>query len=313
MFLAQMAKFLGRWDVVGVREVAPMVVAYRPARCELQPELHRELLHSQHPDPTHLFSGAPNRDAVAYNLKQSVRGFEAAFIAHRKTVAELGLKHWRDLLGLNMAHATEADLHITNGQRTVTMLRHSDGRRSVALHANLDDFFSNYARTLSLVPGKAAWVSSDERAQTLATEWLSDFVSDRIPITENGVRGSMFWRIWGWARGIDGYRKFGLLLTCSERQAWCELEPWAGAEFEPYAVLQRLSAMFPGVEADTCATCKHFGFSGMGRDMSGGNVGYCLAPARQAVDRRPPTVAVSNRCDGHTFVRDTERTKPFLR
>jgi hypothetical protein len=66
----------------------------------------------------------------------------------------------------------------------------------------------------------------------------------------------------------------GLLLTVEGRSAWTELGEWPeGAGFEPYAVLNYLPRILAGVEADTCATCRSFRFSGLSRDMSGGWIG----------------------------------------
>ena len=105
------------------------------------------------------------------------------------------------------------------------------------------------------------------------------------------------------------------MLTIGDRSVWTELNEWAGAEFEPYAVLNHLATVLPGVEADTCATCCSFAFSGMSRDMSGGWMGYCRHPdAQEAPDRSgPPSVSVSDRCDRYTMVLDVNRKHPYLR
>ena len=157
-------------------------------------------------------------------------------------------------------------------------------------------------------------VGTQSEVRELAIRWLSDAKEDKIAVRVHGSSGTMTWRTWGWIAGPAGYRRKGLVLTVGDRSVWTELNGWAGAEFEPYAVLNQLATVLPGVEADTCASCCSFAFSGMSRDMSGGWKGYCRHPdAQEGPDRRSPIVSVCERCVRHSVVLDSNRKHPYMR
>jgi len=259
-----------------------------------------------------LFPDAPNRQAVLYNFRASLCGFEKAFQSYAKDASGHRLTGWRDLLRLNLRHATEACRHFTNGQRTVTVLALEGGRCSVALHNDMEEFLTEYTRSPSLIAGNIATVLTEIEAEALARNWLSRFDERMIAVRIRGKPATMHWRTWGRARGADGDHRQGLVLTLAGRRIWSGIADRFGSD--PYAVLNRLSTAFPGVEADTCATCLSFKFSGMSWDMSGGWMGYCMHPDRASFpDARHPITSVLERCENHAFVRDVDRPRRHFR
>jgi hypothetical protein len=315
MFLEQMTEYLVEWKPVDVREIAPLVVSYRPTRLPEPNQLHQEMLRPV-PEPERLFVGAPNRDAVEHNLRASIHAFEKAVREFAPDQTGRRLTSWRDLLRMNLEHLGGAARYFTNGQTTATCLPLTDGRFSVALHDDhgLEMFRSHISTQPSLVAHRLVTVETEGEVQSLAIRWLSVVKEESIPVFVQGKPETMTWRAWGWIAAQSGYRRKGLVLKVGDRSVWTELNEWAGAAFEPYAVLNHLATVLPGVEADTCATCSSFAFSGMSRDFSGGWGGYCRHPdAQEGSGRGSPGVSVSHRCDRHTTILDANRSQPYIR
>ena len=305
-----MTRFLVDWNPVDVEEIAPMLVTYRPTHQYSPTLLHREMLKPS-PKPAELHPDAPNRGAVEHNLRESIRGFERAFVECRKIESGHRLANWKDLLRLNIQHVTAAERHYTNGQATVTSVRAVEGL-SVGLHASMERFRDDHVAVPSLVAHALAMVTTEVAARDLATHWLGSVEEKEVPVLVEGRRRSMKWRAWGSAPSAYGYRARGLLLTIEGRSAWTELDEWAGGRFEPYAVLNSLPKTLGEVEADACATCRSFRFSGLSRDMSGGWGGYCMHSDRTS-DGGPPPVRVHERCEHHAMILDSDRERPYLR
>lgn len=302
-----MVRYLTRWKPIDVEEIAPLIVTYRPTKLPSATALHREMLKPV-PNPAALSPDAPNRSAVEHNLRESIRSFESVFRDFARAGAAHRLTSWQDLLRLNIRHVTGAERHYTNGQATVTCVG-TDGGLSVALHSDMElqsDFRPSFAASaLDLV--------TDERqARSLAARWLAEAEERDVPVLVDGKPQTLKWRTWGAVPGPHGYRTRGLVLTVAGHSVWTQLDDCPGARFEAYAVVNRLPKILPGVEADTCATCRSFRFSGMSRDMSGGRIGYCMCPTR-ASGAGQPTVSVLDRCDEHSTIRDADREHPFLR
>lgn len=315
----KMTRYLAPWKPVDVEELRPLLVTYRPTRLPRSNALHREMLRpepqsarlcSRWRSPWRLFSTAPNRDAVEQNLRQSIRGFENAFTAFQQIETGHRLGSWQDLLRLNLQHVTKAERHYTNGQATATCVRAVEGL-SVGLHANIASVQSTIYVELSLVAHALVLVTTEREAREVASGWLASAKEEDVPVLVDGTPKRMKWRRWGDVPGDHGYRTTGLLLSVEGRSAWTELNEWAGARFEPYAVLNRLPTILTGVEADTCATCRSFRFSGMSRDFSGGWVGYCMHHDR-ASEGQHPTTSVHERCEHHAMIQDSEREHPYL-
>ena len=311
-FLEEMTTYLERWKPVEVDEVGPLLVMYRPRRQPRPNRLHLEML-KQAPDPARLSPKAPNREAVEHNLRESIRAFESALPDFAQIEPGHRLLRWQDLLQLNLQHATSAERHFTNGQATVTRLDLDDGRFSIALHDDMEAFLSELATRPSLLAQRLVTVRTEDECRSVAIQWLSEVSEASIQVRVDGNQGTMSWRTWGWIAGPHGYRRRGLVLTIGDRSVWTELSEQPGAKFEAYAVLNHLATVLPGVEAETCATCSSFAFSGMSRDMSGGWTGYCRHPDAQEAGRRSPSVSVAHRCDRYSMVLDRDREHPYLR
>lgn len=272
--LEQMKEALKAEGASDIEAVGELILSFRrTAPVETSP-VHEELLRPN-PDPQRLFPDAPNREAVAHNLDQSLRGFIEAHALHRAAHADHGLGNWRDLLKLNMRQVREAFRWFTNGQATVSLLRLEGGRISVALHEGEDFFLSAFVWGPSIVPGRLSVVGSDGEAMKLAVDWLSACQELLIPVRKQEESATLVWRPWHSTAGPDGSESDGVLLSLEGKRAWAHGPSGAWEPGETYAILNRLSQFFPGVVADTCATCQHFGFSGMTREGSGGSSGYC--------------------------------------
>ena len=109
MFLEEMTRYLVRWNPVDVKEIEPLVVAYRPTLLQQIPQPYQELLRAG-PDPASqqalpspentanedgwsewVIVDSKNPEKVAHNLRVLQREFEQALI----TCAD-GKRTWTD-------------------------------------------------------------------------------------------------------------------------------------------------------------------------------------------------------------------------
>lgn len=309
MFLDEMTRHLERWRPIDISECGSLRVSYQPTQLEEPTEWHVEMLRPA-PDPDRIFCDATNRAAVTRNLDEFVREFDRAYRSQRWIESGHSLESWRDLLRLNLQHVTAARRHVTNGQTTVTIVELGDGRYSVAHHDGLERFIGSFIGLPSLVAARLTLAESEDEALAVAGSWVSEADESTVAVMRHGVPATMTWRTWGEMAAADGYSIAGLVLTLDGHCVWTELEPRMGAAAEPYAVLNSLSAPFPGVQAATCATCHHFAFSSMSRDMTGGWSGYCTLP--NPAGGTGSSVSVLHRCASHALITDTQRACPYL-
>src|SRR4051812_43823228 len=73
--------------------------------------------------------------------------------------------------------------------------------------------------------------------------------------------------------GTDGYRIHNFIATFRDEGFHVQMGGPPCGDKEPYRVLNELRPQ--GFVLTVCATCEHFRFSGMARDMSAGSRGYC--------------------------------------
>lgn len=314
-FVDEMTSYLEDWGPEDIHTVAPLLLSYRPTRLGQPPATLDEVL-SDDPDLERLSPGAPNRAAVATNLKNSIKAFKQGFRRFASVTRDQRLSDWRDLVRLNIRHATEAQRHFTNGQGLVTVVEVAGGAYSLAAHSDLREFLNDVLPQPSMIPEHMAIVHSEDEQVRAAREWLSQYEEIAVAVSTEGHSEIMRWRSWGSAPAGHGYRRSGLVLSLKGRQVWTELNRWPGARLSPYVVVNTLGAVFPAARAETCGTCRHFAFSGMSRDMSGDWRGYCLHESMQSQARESPvrrnTVSVVDRCEHHDFVEDSEREHSYM-
>jgi hypothetical protein len=272
-----MLAFLREREPLDAREIAPLVISYRPGRQPGAPATIVKLLETD-PEPTLQREVEGSIVPAAAGLSPQGMGFAEAFAVHREVAATHGLGTWRDLLRLNVRHVSEAVHHVTNGQATVTIIELAKDRCSVALHPR--GFLGDYSAKPSFSPDHTSTCSSVAEGEQLALSWLLEPSRLAIRVRVHGDVATLSWRTWGALRDVSGYERRGLVLQLGTDEAWTELTEWWGGGAEPHEILKRAGDHFPGVEAESCATCAHFSFSGMSRDMSGGWAGYCGYPQR---------------------------------
>ncbi len=309
-FVKEMTLYLDEWGPEDIQEIDPLLLSYRPTRLNRPPNTLDEVL-SDSPDPERLHPGAPNRAGVATNLDNSIEGFKREFPRFATVARDQCLADWRELVRLNIRHATEAERHFTNGHDLVTLVTLADGTRSLAAHSDLRDFLNDLVPQLSMTPERMAVMHSEADEVRTVRDWLSGYDKISVAVTRQGQPDTMQWRTWGSVPAFQGYRRRGLVLTLGCQRVWTELNEWSGAPSSPYAVLNTLGRFFPEARAETCGTCQHFAFSGMSADMSGDWNGYCLHQSSQ-VQARPNPVSVVDRCEHQDFVKDTEREHPYM-
>lgn len=246
------------------------------------------------------------------DLLNSIKSFEEALPSFGEADPGHRLATWRDLLRLNIQHASKAERHFSNGQSIVTVVSLDNGLFSLAFHdeEGLRDFLrpDPMATFLSIRAPGLTTVKTTEEVQAAACRWLADAKESQVAVLVEGKLQTMTWRPWGCITIDSGYPKMGVVLKVGDRSAWVDVVLWEIAELNPYAVLNRLSEFLPGVEAATCATCRNFLTSGMTNQFYGGAVGVCGLAAEQWKEGQPhPNVEVTHRCDQYTMVPYAER------
>lgn len=281
-------------------------------------------------DTRGLFPGAPNREGIQYNFDNIRAQLARVFEANRdcEPFAAMEIDSLEAFARLNVEHFCQPQFAYTNGQAlvSVTSKEVPDGWIFlVAQHPSISDylsFSSDYGPYLMLNPENLGLFASLEAAEVRLHRELSQLEVRSVTLMRGEER-----------RGL-------LLQPCGSRYDKAKgrrvetfLLSHAGgvqkvrSEDEPYAFLNALE--LDGFRVRTCATCAHFRFSGMSRDMSGGSKGYC-EPRREAAERRArergerlrgmdtnprleTVVSVFDVCDAHTFIEDRERKHPYLR
>ena len=217
-------------------------------------------------DTSQLFPGAPNREAVEYNFNNAIKGFQTEFNQFDSRLKRSKkLTSFQDLLQRNVNHVYNPEFVYTNGQQIITVQKHAD-TYELALHRSYSafiDFFSEYNQSLSL-------------------ESLEDF--DKLSDLELIVRRNLS-RLELTMLNVfkKQSHKVGFLQQVRHLPSYTHYLHFKGQiipitinrENEAYTVLNSLPELIEGYQIKACASCKHFAFSGLSRDMSEGSMGYC--------------------------------------
>lgn len=273
-------------------------------------------------DTSTIFPEAPNREGIRQNFESMSRKIIECFEANRDApfVEFTSTASPKDLLLRNIEHFCRPDFLFTNGQSLISLVIHAPHRISAVRHNSPWDgeyFSSDYMPHTLLDPARASVFGDEQAADMWIRRELSKLSLQAVPIRRGHERRSLLLQHAGTHVAKGGGRGevwFGYLGAHERR-----LERAPGQE--PYSFYNKLD--MEGFRAETCATCIHFRFSGMSRDMSAGAMGYCWPRHERAgesglvrvgVDVRPSfgtVVSVGDTCGGHCFVEDKDRPRPY--
>ncbi len=273
---------------------------------------------------------APNRAAVAHNFERMRRMLREGYELGREDdflagVGVADLASWRDAL---VEHFCRPAWLYSNAQRWFSLVVTPDARYRVlelASFYSLEVFSTPYFDRLP-DPFSAAVFGHLDAAESHVLDQLSTLEMRTLPIRRGERRRSLLLQPAGARRGSRGNRVRLFIAHVDGRAALLETD--SGGR-DPYTALNRISELlgeeFKDDVIETCATCASFRFTGMSRDMSGGQKGYCVtlrdAAQRERLahpehPRRPSyreTVSVFDRCRAYSRIVDEDREIQYCR
>lgn len=279
-------------------------------------------------DTPKLFPDAPNREAVTYNFEHSIKGFKKAFTENQNAqfVKQGIVKDFKDLLKINIDHTYNPIYIYTNGQKIVTMVKRGK-LFEIALHKDYHKFFgffSEYNRDISLEIYRLKRFNSLVAAETEIRILLSKLDFSTLVAFQGKSEKNILMQNCGYRSGEQGYSIWTHLIHFNGKTFPIEIQHAGWSKKEPYRILNEMSSNLEGYKVKSCATCKHFMFSGMSRDMGGGASGYCnkrmekspktkdREKIRKAFDLNNVHVSVFNLCDDYSFILDKDRKISYL-
>jgi len=264
---------------------------------------------------------APNRAGVQGNFDTMSRIYRESFEAHRTSVlfARTGIVAPRDLLRFNIEHFCDPGVVYTNGQAVMTSVCHGPRLFSAVPHEAMREYLgfpSEVECFTRLDPGRVQVFGDFQAAETWIRRTLSQLRVRGVPMRRGDLRRTLLLQDAG-LRCSRGRGPRTMIAHFNPREERLRIDDGQ----EPYAFFNRLS--LDGFRAETCATCTHFRFSGMSRDMSDGSSGYCWLRSERASTSGLPargrdvepsfhtSVSVDDTCDGHSFIEDSARQPPY--
>ena len=181
-----------------------------------------------------------------------------------------------------MKHVYGADKYITNGQNLVTLLE-VEGEFELGIHKNLNAFSHYFYNSplfgqFSLSNLRLKRYKILEKAESEIMKILSKIETTRIPIEHSSDRGFMEIREVYPLTYFFTLNNLTIVRTTEYNgDSIDKITEEAIETFKPHQII-------------CCKNCKHFKFSGMSHDMSGGFAGYCFL-VREKLDE--PTVTES--------------------
>jgi hypothetical protein len=264
-----------------------------------------------------LFPDAPNRKAIDYNLATLAKVLDAglARMRDRHFVEGAFLTSRRDFLEMNIDHFCRPALLYTNGQAVVSLVRRNQGRFELAYHPSLSAFcrFGSDYEFGILDANQIKFATTFDDAERSTHERLSHVATYALRVqTESELDELVLQPAGTGRRDTHGDHLETLIATFRGDSFRLQLGGRPGSDNEPYRVLNELRPA--GFHLVVCATCEHFHFSRMARDMSSGSKGYCTDPSRKNPGfSLSNIVSVRDWCPEYRFVADEERQTPYLR
>ena len=290
---------------IDVHHLGDALIRFRLEQQRLPSPYHRFLLERDSATAT-LLPDAPNRSAVEHNLEAIRRQLAEALVVEqrdRPLLRAAGVETVDELLRFNADHFCRPDWLYTNGQMLATVVSRSPAIFEVIVHPSLEEFLQfgwSYGPWPLVEAGRGARFGSHPALESWIGQRLSRLVVKCLGVARGDERSTAFLQEAG-VRSRSGRRVRTFLIhhQGTPRRERLEAE-------EPYAFLNRLD--LDGFRPHCCATCSHFGFSAMSRDMSGGARGYCARREgdAQAVLPENALVSVFDTCKLYEAVPDVQ-------
>ena len=277
-----------------------------------KPSTYHRFFLGEYSSADEVFPAAHDRKAVEYNLALFAKMLDAglASMRERQFVEGTAISR-RDLMSFNIDHFCRPTYLYTNGQAIVSLVRRNQDRFELAYHPSLPDFrrFGGDYEFGLIEPDNVQIATTFDDAEQLARERLLTVVTYALRLQAGAELGELVLQSAGSRPDTDGYPVETLIATFLGDSF--RLRMGGRGDNEPYQVLNEFRPA--GFVLVVCATCEHFRFSGMARDMSAGSVGYCTRPSKDGKLGPSGQVSVHDWCPEYRFVADQERKTPYLR
>ena len=282
-----------------------------------EPSAYHRFFLGEYSSADELFPEAPNQKAVEYNLASFAKELDAGLVRTRDChfVEGTAIRSRRDLMAFNVDHYCNPTYLYTNGQAIISLVMRNQDRFELAYHPRLPAFCrfnSDYGVGILIVPDNVRSATSFDDAERMAQEVLSRVATYTLRVQKGLELGELMLQPAGSGRDTHGDHLETLIATFRGDSFRLQMGGPRWGDNEPYRVLNEFRPA--GFVLVVCATCEHFRFSGMARDMSSGSAGYCTHPSRMNSGLSPSNiVSVRDWCPEYRFVADQERETPYLR
>lgn len=196
------------------------------------------------------------------------------------------------LMKINMKHVYSADKYFTNGQKLASISKSGEGFE-IGIHKNLNTF-SNYFYDdplfgqFSLSNLKLKKYKILEKAESEIMRILSNIEITRVPIEHDSDRDFLEIRKVYPSTYYFTLNNRTIVKTTEYKGEWID------------KITDDIIELFKPHIIKCCKNCKHFKFSGMSYDMSGGFTGYCFLVREklEEITVEESTTGIWNWCSG---------------
>ena len=253
-----------------------------------------------------------------HNLASLTKKLDVAFalLQDRPFVGDWAITSRKDLLSFYIDHFCRPVYLYTNGQAIVSLVPRNATRFEVVYHPSLHDFngFDSEFEQLSGVPISTEHVriaNTFEAAEQDAIARLSILKTRVFCLHKGDELDALVLQPAGSRTTASGYKIQTLIGSFRGNRFLVQMGGPPCGPHEPYRVLNELRP--EGFIIEACATCQHFRFSRMSRDMSAGSTGYCTLPSQtNTAPSFRTNVSVRHSCPAYALVADQERRCPYL-
>ncbi len=195
----------------------------------------------------------------------------------------------------NLEHIHIADFYYSNGQNILSLIRTEKDNWEIGNFKSIFEFIGAESiywpmTKLCLKPNQIKTFKEIERAENYISEQLNNLQVTKLS-TINGNEYSI----------QECYPDKYYVNFYNSKQELFERE----SEGEIDSILKHIENKLDNDSLKICLTCKHFGFSGMSHDMSGGLTGYCHK-VRNKLEEKIVTESITqitNVCSEHEINR----------
>lgn len=200
------------------------------------------------------------------------------------------------LMSKNLQHIHIADFYYSNGQNILSLIRTEEGTYEIGNFKSIFDFIG--AESIYW-PMTKLCLTNNLIKSFREIERAENYISEQLNIVEVTTLSTI---------NGDEYS----IQECYPDKYYVNFNNGQQKVFdgekdgEIDTILKHIEERLDNDSLKICLTCKHFGFSGMSQNMSGGLTGYCHKVRNKLKDKSVPEsiTQINNVCSKHEINRD---------